>query len=445
MLNYIWLGLIVLGVVIGGFNHRMKEVADGAIAGAGAAVTLAIGLVGIMALWLGMMRLAERAGVVQLLARGLRPLLRRLFPEVPEDHPAMGAMVLNMAANMLGLSNAATPLGLRAMRHLASLNPIPGTASNAMCTFLVINTASVQLIPITAIALLASAGSSNPSAIIGTALIATTCALLSGLIAVKTFEKWPVFRVRAYVGADGQARAADATDAASEPAIAEPPAPIRASGWIALAAFALCCLWFLATLAFPERFGLTVPPDQSAQRTIVRVINAISLLAIPMLLAFFPLYAGLRRVPVYEQFVDGAKEGFSVAIRIIPFLVAILAAIGMFRGAGGIDLLTRWLRPALDLVRFPSELLPLALMRPLSGSGSLGLLGDLVKQFGPDSLIARMAATIYGSTETTFYVIAVYFGSVGVHRTRHAVAAGLIADLAGIIASIVVCRLVFGG
>jgi spore maturation protein B len=169
------------------------------------------------------------------------------------------------------------------------------------------------------------------------------------------------------------------------------------------------------------------------------------LLAIPMLLAFFPLYAGLRRVPVYEQFVDGAKEGFSVAIRIIPFLVAILAAIGMFRGAGGIDLVTRWLRPVLDLVRFPSELLPLALMRPLSGSGSLGLLGDLVKQFGPDSLIARMAATIYGSTETTFYVIAVYFGSVGVHRTRHAVAAGLIADLTGIVASIVVCRLVFGG
>jgi len=446
MLNYIWLGLIVLGVVIGGFSHRMKEVADGAIAGAGAAVTLAIGLVGIMALWLGMMRLAERAGVVQLLARGLRPLLRRLFPEVPADHPAMGAMVLNMAANMLGLSNAATPLGLRAMRHLASLNPIPGTASNAMCTFLVINTASVQLIPITAIALLASAGSSNPSAIIGTALIATTCALLSGLIAVKMFEKWPVFRVRAdAAGAVGQARAADATDAASEPGTVEPPAPIRASGWIVLAAFTLCCVWFLATLAFPERFGLAVAPDQSAQRTIVRVINAISLLAIPMLLAFFPLYAGLRRVPVYEQFVDGAKEGFSVAIRIIPFLVAILAAIGMFRGAGGIDLVTRWLRPVLDLVRFPSELLPLALMRPLSGSGSLGLLGDLVKQFGPDSLIARMAATIYGSTETTFYVIAVYFGSVGVHRTRHAVAAGLIADLTGIVASIVVCRLVFGG
>jgi len=315
-----------------------------------------------------------------------------------------------------------------------------------MCTFLVINTASVQLIPITAIALLASAGSSNPSAIIGTALIATTCALVSGLIAVKMFEKWPVFRVRAdAAGADGQARAADATDAASEPATVEPPAPIRASGWIVLAAFTLCCVWFFATLAFPERFGLTVAPDQSAQRTIVRVINAISLLAIPMLLAFFPLYAGLRRVPVYEQFVDGAKEGFSVAIRIIPFLVAILAAIGMFRGAGGIDLLTRWLRPVLDLVRFPSELLPLALMRPLSGSGSLGLLGDLVKQFGPDSLIARMAATIYGSTETTFYVIAVYFGSVGVHRTRHAVAAGLIADLTGIVASIVVCRVVFGG
>jgi spore maturation protein SpmA len=445
MLNYIWLALILVGVLIGGFSHRMKEVADGAIAGAGTAVTLAIGLIGIMALWLGMMRLAERAGLVQSLARGLRPLLRRLFPDVPEDHPAMGAMVLNIAANMLGLSNAATPLGLRAMRHLASLSAHPGTATNAMCTFLAINTGSVQLIPITAIALLASAGSKNPSVIIGTALVATTCSLASGLIAVKTFERWPIFRLRPAPGAAETATAGDANDAAVEAAIAEPPAPIRSTGWIALALFALCCLWFLAALAFPERFGLAATQEQAGQRSIVRVINAVSVLAIPVLLAFFPLYAGLRRVPVYEQFVEGAKEGFSVAIRIIPFLVAILVAVGMFRAAGGIDLLTHWLRPALDVVRFPSELVPLALMRPLSGSGTLGLLGDLVKQFGPDHLISRTAATIYGSTETTFYVVAVYFGSVGVHRTRHAVPAGLVADLAGIVASVVVCRVVFGG
>ena len=188
MLNYIWLGLILLGVVIGGFSQRLKEVADGAINGAGSAVTLAIGLIGVMALWLGIMRLAERAGLVRSLARVLRPILRRLFPDVPADHPAMGAMVLNIAANMLGLSNAATPLGLRAMRDLESLNRVPGTATNAMCTFLAINTGSVQLIPITAIAVLAANGSKNPSAIIGTALLATTCSSAAGLIAVQALR-----------------------------------------------------------------------------------------------------------------------------------------------------------------------------------------------------------------------------------------------------------------
>ena len=176
----------------------------------------------------------------------------------------------------------------------------------------------------------------------------------------------------------------------------------------------------------------------------VRCINAVSLLAIPFLLSFFPLYAALRRIPVYEEFVEGAKEGFNVAVRIIPYLVAMLVAIGMFRGAGGIDLLAKMLKPELDLVHFPTELLPMALMRPLSGSGTLALFSDLVRQRGPDDLIVRMAGTIYGSTETTFYVIAVYFGAASVKRTRHAVPAGLIADAAGVIASVAVCRLVFG-
>jgi len=447
MLNYIWLGLIVLGVVIGGFSHRLKEVADGAIAGAGSAVTLAIGLIGIMALWLGMMRLAERAGLVQSLARLLRPILRRLFPDVPPDHPAMGAIVLNIAANMLGLSNAATPLGLRAMRDLETLNSVPGTATNDMCTFLAINTGSVQLIPITAIAVLAANGSKNPSAIIGTALLATMCSSAAGLITVKLLERWPMFRVRsAEARAEGAPTKSGTGDDTSEPP-AEPPAPARAmpaAGWLVIVGLVACSAWFFVVLAFPEWFGRTASPDQAGQGPLLRSINVISLLAIPFLLAFFPLYAALRGIKVYEEFVEGAKDGFSVAVRIIPYLVAILVAIGMFRGGGGIDLLTRWLKPALDVVRFPTELVPMALMRPLSGSGTLGLFGDLVKQLGPDSLVVRMAATIYGSTETTFYVIAVYFGSVGVHRTRHAVPAGLVADLTGIVASVIVCRLVFG-
>ncbi len=461
MLNYIWLALILLGVVIGGFSHRMKEVADGAITGAGSAVTLVIGLVGVMALWLGVMRLAERSGLVQALARLLRPVMRRLFPEVPVEHPAMGSMVLNMAANMLGLSNAATPLGLRAMRDLETLNRVPGTATNAMCMFLTLNTGSVQLIPITAIAVLAANGSQNPAAIIGTALLASIVVSAIGILAVKMFERLPVFRpstsLRASpstaIGPGPSAALATAPstslgtsptpDAAPEP-VMTPPRAVSGTGRLALAALATCGLWFLVVVAFPEWFGRVPLPDQAGQGPIVRTVNALSLLAIPFLLAFFPLYAALRGLAVYEEFVEGAKEGFSVAIRIIPFLVAILVAIGMFRGGGGIDLLTRWLKPALDFVHFPTDLLPLALMRSLSGSGSLGLFTDLVKQLGPDHLVTRMAGTIYGSSETTFYVIAVYFGSVGVHRTRHAVPAGLVADVAGIVASIIICRMILG-
>jgi spore maturation protein SpmA len=455
MLNYIWLALILLGVVIGGFSYRMKEVADGAISGAGSAVTLAIGLIGIMSLWLGVMRLAERAGLVQALARVLRPVLRRIFPDVPVAHPAMGSMVLNIAANMLGLSNAATPLGLRAMRDLETLNRVPGTATNAMCMFLTLNTGSVQLIPITVIAVLAANGSQNPAAIIGPALLASIFVSAIGISAVKFFERLPMFRLpepleprtlRSGEGPDLAVQAAESREEASAPAAVVPPPPQEVSplGRLALTAFALCCVWFLVLIAFPEWFGRVPLPDQAGQGPLVRSVNAISLLAIPALLAFFPLYAGLRGLAVYEEFVEGAKEGFTVAIRIIPYLVAMLVAIGMFRGGGGIDLLTRWLKPALDAVYFPTELLPLALMRSLSGSGSLGIFTDLVKTLGPDHLVTQMAATIYGSSETTFYVIAVYFGSVGVQRTRHAVPAGLVADVAGIIASIIIVRLILG-
>jgi spore maturation protein B len=215
-------------------------------------------------------------------------------------------------------------------------------------------------------------------------------------------------------------------------------------GWLVIVGLVLCCLWFVVALARPEWFGRPPSPDQIGQGPLVRLINAVSVIAIPFLLAFFPLYAALRGLTVYEEFVEGAKEGFNVAIRIIPYLVAILVAIGMFRGGGGIDLLTRALRPVLDAVHFPAELVPMALIRPLSGSGTLGMFSDLVKQLGPDNVIVRMAATIYGSTETTFYVVAVYFGAVGVRRTRHAVPAGLAADFVGVIASVVICRLVFG-
>jgi spore maturation protein SpmA len=447
MLNYIWLGLLVAGVLIGGFSGRMREIVEGTVRSAEMAVTLAIGLIGIMSLWLGVMRLAEKSGLIQSIARLLRPVLTRLFPDVPAQHPAMGAMLMNIAANMLGLVNAATPLGLRAMKDLESLNRNPGTATNAMCTFLAINTSSVQLIPMTAVAILASAGAANPTAIIGTAFLATACSTTAALVAVKSLEKLAAFQLPV-----DDRQLLEATQAEPKLEIAgvqeseTPPASLALvpGGSVVLWLFAGCFLWFFLTLAFPVWFGRAPLAGIGVETGLVRTVNAISLLAIPFLLCFFPLYAALRRVAIYEEFVEGAKEGFHVAIRIVPFLVAILVAIGVFRSGGGIDLLTQGLRPILDLVRFPPELLPLSIMRPLSGSASLGLFTELVQQHGPDSLIARIAGSLYGSTETTFYVVAVYFGSVSVKRTRHAVPAGLIADAVGVIAAVTICTWVFG-
>ena len=440
MLNYIWLSLVLLAVVIGGATGHLKEVTDGAFDGARTAVTIALGLIGIMALWLGVMRLAERAGLIQKLARGLRPVMRRLFPGVPDDHPAMGSMLMNMAANMLGLGNAATPLGLRAMGDLETLNPRPGTATNAMCTFLAINTSSVQLIPTTAIAILVAAGSTKPTAIVGTALLATLCAATVAVTSVKLLEKLPWFRVRP----NEVAARAEPVVKTAHPAI-EQVVP-RLPGW-GRAVLALLVIFFLALFVrqvFPELLGLPGGPGTPSPSYFVRSVSALSILAIPLLISFFVLYAAVCRLKVYDEFVEGAKEGFGVILKIIPFLVTMLVAIGMFKGAGGIDLLARILSPVLTPLHFPTDLLPIALMRPLSGGATLALFTDVVHRLGPDNIVSLMAATIYGSTETTFYVAAVYFGSVGIKQTRHAIPAGLLADFAGVVASVIICRAVLG-
>ena len=488
MLNYIWLALVLLAVILGGSTGRMEAISEGAFNAAQAAATLALGLIGIMALWLGVMRLAERAGLVQLLARALQPVMRRLFPDVPRDHPANGAMVMNMAANMLGLGNAATPLGLRAMEHLERLNPHPGTATNAMCTFLAINTSSIQLIPATTVAILSSAGSVRPSAIIGTAFMATICSTVVGIAAVKLLERMPGFRETSTKKVAHKEKEAESKKEDEAEVFVEPPRVLSLGGRMILSGFILFFVALLGVLTFsPKLLDSTTPGPGEARVTIkktervagliqsdtgtaitvqlpggevrtipkaddvkierydsamVRLVNAISILAVPFLLSLFPLYAALRGLKVYEEFVEGAKEGFQVAVRIIPYLVTMLVAIGMFRGSGGIDLLTAALRPVLNLVGFPPELMPLALMRPLSGSGSNALFVDLIKTFGPDHLLTYTAGTIIGSTETTFYVAAIYFGAVGVKRMRHAIPAGLLADLAGIIAAIIICRAV---
>lgn len=446
MLNAIWLGLLVVAVVLGGVFDRMDEVAKGAIEMAELGVKIAIGLVGVMALWLGMMRLAERAGLVQTLARWLRPVMTRLFPEVPSDHPAMGSMLMNMAANMLGLANAATPLGLRAMRDLETLNRTPGTATNAMCMFLAINTSSVQLLPVTAVAILAAAGSAAPYAIVGTAFLATLCSTVVGVGSARLLQRWPVFRVReaetaghsggrVEVEEGGEGGAAQESGAAG--AAAPAPKRMHPFGVVMVVVLVLAFVWFFVMrVVFPVG-------DAVGEPILIRSVQAISLLAIPFLLAFFPAYAAARGIAVYEEFTEGAKEGFQVAVRIIPYLVAILVAIGMFRSAGGIEILAGALGGVLERVGFPVDLLPMVMMRPLSGGGTMGIFTELVSTLGPDHLVSRMAATIFGSTETTFYVITVYFGSVAIRRTRHAIASGLLADLAGVIAAIAICRAVF--
>src|ERR1039458_1992889 len=461
MLNYIWLGLMVCAVLIGGWNGQLKDVADKALEMANTSVVgIAFALIGIMALWLGIMRLAERAGLVALLARALRPLMRKIFPDVPPEHPAMGSMLMNIAANMLGLGNAATPLGLRAMKDLESLNRNPGTATNAMCTFLAINTSGIQLIPVTAIAILAANKSTNPTAIVGTSIICTACAAVSGVLMAKFLSKLPMFRLNGSGGSRGdEARikkpetgnnqsllTSAATNENEKPAVKEAATlqPMKWWGSLIIIVFLMFFGFLFLRMVFPETFGLPLSGDTAKQNLFIRVVGAVSLLSIPFLLSAIPLFATLRRVKVYEEFVDGAKEGFDVAIRIIPYLVAMLVAVGMFRAAGGIDLFSRALSPVLNLIGFPTDLLPMVLVRPLSGSGSLGFFTELVKQFGPDSLIARTAGTIYGSTETTFYVLAVYFGSVAVKRTRHALLAGLTADFTSVVVAVIICRIVFG-
>jgi len=440
MLNYIWLGLILASTVLcavqlGLDPHSdvVKQVGEAAFVACKTAVMdIALPLTGIMALWLGIMRLAEKSGMVEILAHALRPIMRRLFPDVPQDHPAMGSMIMNIAANMLGLGNSATALGLRAMKDLESLNRRPGTATNAMCTFLAINTSSVQLIPATTVTYLAAAGSKDPTAIIGPAFLATTCAATAAIIAVKFFERLPGYRLPPLPPEEGAIAVAEQSSTEARPAI--PPLPKW--GWLVLTAFFGIFAWL----------GWVLVSRSTDHKPVVAVLKAISLLAIPFMLSFFPLFAALKRIPVYEEFVEGAKEGFQVIIRIIPYLVAILVAIAMFKAAGGIQLIGQWLGPALTAIGFPVQLLPLVLIRPLSGSGASGVFNDLIRDpsmGGPDSLLSHMAGCIMGSTETTFYVLAVYFGSVSIRRTRHAVPAGLIADLTGVIASIVICRLVF--
>lgn len=466
MLNGIWLGMIVIGVVVAALLGQLSG-PTGIVEGLFAAiksgvVSIAIPLSAVMMLWLGIMRLAEVSGVVQGLAKAVRPVMKRLFPDVPPEHPAMSAMVMNMAANMLGLGNAATPLGLKAMQHLDDLNPRKGTATNAMCTFLAINTSSVTIIPATAIGLLAAQGISEPYAIVGTSLMATICSTMVAILAVKLFEKMPFFNRE--LAEDSEV---SASETAAENLAAPEARPISCGGRWVLGLVVLLFLGIIWLEVFPNQRtslqvalgleGVAAQLDAPAGATLEEaevagtkplwqmIISGFSVAAIPFVLVFFVVFAALRKIAVYEEFVEGAKEGWSVAVRIMPFIVAMLAALAILRNSGALYLFQAALRPLLDLVHFPADLVPMALMRPLSGSGSQGVLVEILTNNGLTDAIKYTAATMYGSTETTFYVLAVYFGSVAVRRTRHALAAGLCADATGMIAAVVICRAMFGG
>ena len=409
VLNYIWIFFFLIAFILGlvklvffGDTEIFPAMMNSTFEMAKTGFEISLGLTGVMTLWLGLMRVGEKGGIVNLLARAVGPLFRRLFPEIPKDHPATGSIMMNIAANMLGLDNAATPLGLKAMNELQEINKDKETASNPMIMFLVLNASGLTIIPISIMVYRAQMGAADPSDIFVPILIATFCSTLAGIISVSLFQRINLLNrvVLAYLG-----------------------------GFTLLVS---AMIWYFTTL-----------PQQQIT-TISSVAGNFILFAI--IISFISL-ALFKKVNVYETFIDGAKEGFNIAIRIIPYLVAILVAIGVFRASGAMDFMVNGIGDIVAWFGLNSVFvgaLPTAFMKPLSGSGSRGMMVDAMNQFGADSFVGRLACTFQGSTDTTFYIIAVYFGSVSIRKTRYAVTCGLIADLAGFLAAIFVAYMFFG-
>ena len=428
MMNAVWFALIAVSVVTAAFSGKMPDLSKASIESAKSAVTLAIGLIGVMTFWLGMMRILREGGLLHAIARVLRPVMTRLFPDVPPDHPAMSAMIMNLAANALGLGNAATPFGIKAMAELNRLNETPGVATNAMVLFLAINTSNIALAPLGVIALRASLGSANAAGIwlptIFAHSLATVAAITSAKLLERVFPPASAYPTSVPVVANGQ----DLPDA-SETGTVRPTAPSGCA--LALALLALIAIGFGKYL----RDGLAAGGNAGA---LLRAAASDWLL--PVLIVAMLGYGIAKRVALYDTMIEGAREGFQVAVRIIPFLVAIVVAAGMFRASGALDILVAWLGPITGAVGFPAQALPMAILRPLSGSGAYAVMAEIMQAEGPDSYVGYLVSVLQGSTETTFYVLAVYFGSVGVTRVRHAVAAGLTADVFGIIGSLLAVR-----
>jgi spore maturation protein SpmA len=436
MLNAVWVTMIVGALLCGALTGTLEEVARASTDSARRAVELVVGLIGVMAFWLGLMRVLEQGGLLASLARALRPVTRWLFPDVPADHPATGMIIMNFAANMMGLGNAATPFGLKAMVELEKLNPHPGSASNSMALFLAINTSNLALLPTGIIALRASLGSESPGSIILPTILATSCSTLVAIVAAKSLQGRRAFRP---APADRPTTEAPVSVSLPEPSAPEPARSSSAlSRWVA-SAMVIASVLALG-FALVESAGEALPSGEPLGLA-GAAAEALTDWPLVVLLVAIVLYGVSRGVDVFSAVADGGREAFQIALRFVSFFIAIMVAIGVFRASGALDYLVAALDPVTGLVGMPGEALPMALLRPLSGKGAYAMAAGIMEAHGPDSLVGQIVSTMQGSTETTFYVLALYFGVAGVRRPRHTVAACLIADVAGILGAVWACHL----
>jgi len=409
VLNYIWIGFILIAFVVAavrlvlfGDTEVFPAMMTSTFDSSKTAFEISLGLTGVLSLWLGIMKIGEQGGVVNALARLLSPVFTKLFPDIPKGHPATGSIFMNIAANMLGLDNAATPLGLKAMEQLQEINPKKETASNSMIMFLVLNTSGLTLVPVSILVYRAQMGAAQPTDIFVPILLATFFSTLAGIIVTSLYQKINLLNRTLLLTLGG------------------------------MCAIVAAIIWGFRQL------------DSESMNVVSTLVANILLMVI--IVGF--ILAGVRKkVNVYDAFVEGAKDGFTTAVRIIPYLVAILVAIGIFRASGAMDWLIQGIGQGIEALGLDSQFvgaLPTALMKPLSGSGARGMMVDAMQTYGADSFVGRLSCVFQGSTDTTFYILAVYFGSVGIRHTRHAVTCGLLADLAGILAAIFICYLFFG-
>ena len=408
VLNYIWIAFFLIAFVIAtvrlvfmGDTEVFPAIMNSTFETSKAAFKISLGLTGVLSLWLGIMKIGEKGGVINVVARVLSPVFTRLFPDIPKGHPVTGSIFMNVAANMLGLDNAATPLGLKAMEQLQELNPKKDTATNPMIMFLVLNTSGLTLIPVSIMVYRAQMGAAQPTDIFVPILLATFFSTLAGIVCTSLYQRINLINRTMLLTLGG------------------------------MSAVVAAIIWGFAQM-------------DKAQMNVVS--NSVANILLMLIIVMFILAGMRKKVNVYDAFIEGAKDGFTTAVRIIPYLVAILVGIGVFRASGAMDMLVdgiKWTVAALGGNTDFVGALPTALMKPLSGSGARGMMVDAMTTYGADSFVGRLSCIFQGSTDTTFYILAVYFGSVGVRYTRHAVACGLLADLAGVIAAIAICYMFF--